>query len=382
MLKKAEESERQKNISATLYSETGFIPIIDKQSKTMTEIRENNEPGEIYKNLFKDAAFLNEKKQSMRDERNKKSIQDELKEATFCPQMQTKRAFVPKYVNPKSYLKSTNDTENYLEQFKRYKIISSKSTNILPNKLFSHMISTKCLTKGSFNYSAVSLSANIKKNLNGDFKKLNRFERTAYSKEENLEHESLPDINILEMSDSDDMDSSMKIYSYNSNNSKEHKQITSKNSKENNNKIDSKIKFNKNSSLEISSKGGTQEFQTVPNEFSGFFNSLHQIKSNSKANDESDILIQNASIVEKENAHIYLSDGFVPNQMNISINTKEEQSLSLIEEERLSKGNAKQFENENKDTTNSIELDLRPLIVKDLDNLEKDFYNFISNTYS
>jgi hypothetical protein len=37
------------------YSETEFVPKISEQSRKFTENRENDPPGEIYKNLYKEA---------------------------------------------------------------------------------------------------------------------------------------------------------------------------------------------------------------------------------------------------------------------------------------------------------------------------------------
>lgn len=51
----------------------------------MTGTRENNEPDDIYKNLYKDATFLREKKEDMIEQHKKKVIADEAKESTFRP---------------------------------------------------------------------------------------------------------------------------------------------------------------------------------------------------------------------------------------------------------------------------------------------------------
>ena len=80
---------------------SGFVPRIDENSKTMMEIREKNEPGEIYKNLFNDAKFMKEKRDKMIEERNRKMLQDELKETTFQPQIVSRREFIGTYVDPK-----------------------------------------------------------------------------------------------------------------------------------------------------------------------------------------------------------------------------------------------------------------------------------------
>ena len=127
-------------------------------------------------------------------------MQDEVKEATFYPSTAEKQIFVPKYMDPKKYLK-INEGYKYINKYKQSRLRSSKSTNLLKQRLLVNSIPERWLVKGLQNSSVVSLNKNVKRNLNNDFEEVKHIEEVSPSdNSEYFDHESLAEINILEMS--------------------------------------------------------------------------------------------------------------------------------------------------------------------------------------
>ena len=119
---KLDEREWYDNISKSIFSETGFIPIIDPQSKALAKDRETSKSGDVFQSLYNDATLINSKKFMMMQERYCKIMHDETRGVTFKPWTSQRQIFVPKYVDPKTYLK-INDNRRYFDQYKKIKII-------------------------------------------------------------------------------------------------------------------------------------------------------------------------------------------------------------------------------------------------------------------
>lgn len=166
--KDIEEQENQKPVA--LYSDTGFVPKIDKHSKVLTGDRENNEPEDVYKNLYKDAEYWADKKKTMMQERLKKIKEDEVKEVTFHPNItHDKNVSIPRYVDPKLYLQNRDAMTNYSDLYKQGRIRTSRSTNVLQRRLLHNSVSDRRLIKGCFSIMNLNNQAQLSRNLSSEF---------------------------------------------------------------------------------------------------------------------------------------------------------------------------------------------------------------------
>ena len=157
ILKKAKDAEiAEHDAPVHIYSETGFVPVIDQHSKNMMESRESDPPGEIYKNLFKDAQYfkgtlssliLIDKKLALIQEKLKKSMVDEVEGVTFKPKIDHEEVDVPKYVDPKKYLNWNDKDATYWELYKQGKLKNSYSSATIQPRFLQKDISTRSPSK-------------------------------------------------------------------------------------------------------------------------------------------------------------------------------------------------------------------------------------------
>ncbi|CAI2384237.1 unnamed protein product [Moneuplotes crassus] len=154
-----EMQEIEENKLTELYSETGFIPIIDKKSKLITEDREANSQ-DIHKSLYEDYKYKRDKQKAMEADKSKRLNEEESIQTTFHPSItHYNQEEHYKYVDPKKYLHLERD-KSYTEIYHREKMIESKSMHTLQPSLSHQKLHNQI--KGLGNQDQIGSRCNLK----------------------------------------------------------------------------------------------------------------------------------------------------------------------------------------------------------------------------
>jgi hypothetical protein len=153
MKKKQSQMETDKTTPINTLSETGFVPKIDQKSIAITGDRANNDPEQVYKNLYKDYKDLQEKKENILLDKERRAIEDENNDLTFKPRINhdsLRHAGSNKYKLSKS-----SKTQSYTDMHMNGRLNQSRSTHLINQKKLQGGQSERWLNEGC--YSDVNL---------------------------------------------------------------------------------------------------------------------------------------------------------------------------------------------------------------------------------